>query len=44
VILGILATTAVLTPSPDPLTMLLAALPLYGLFELTLLCTPRRAL
>ena len=44
VILGILATTAVLTPSPDPLTMLLAALPLYGLFELTLLCAPRRRL
>lgn len=36
-LVGILALAAVVTPSQDPYTLLVLALPLYGLYELTIL-------
>lgn len=36
-LVGILLFAAILTPTPDPMSMLLVALPLYGLYELGIL-------
>ncbi len=39
ILVFIVAAAAILTPSPDPLSQLMLALPIWGLFELSLLIT-----
>ncbi|MFN2388846.1 MAG: twin-arginine translocase subunit TatC, partial [Actinomycetota bacterium] len=42
-LVGICALTAVATPTQDPFTFLVMAIPLYGLFEVTILLLARSA-